>query len=243
MSKVKVLIVEDELIVSMEISDLLEDLGYEVLNTVTNYNDAVSCLKSEKPDIALLDIQLEGEKDGIDLAHYIKENINIPFIFLTSLADPRTINHAKILNPNAYLVKPFSQDDLYTSIELAVYNFNKTVNEKTDDKSEKLLIKDAFFVKGTNLFHKVKFSEIMFVKSEHVYLEIYSVDGKRHLVRSSMSDFKDSLPKNFFRVHRSYIVNLDYLDSINSLFVKVKEYEIPIGRAYKSQLIKSIRIE
>ena len=243
MSKVKILIVEDELIVSMEISDLLEELGYEVLNAVTNYDDAVSCLISDEPDIALLDIQLEGEKDGIDLAHYIKENMNMPFIFLTSLADPRTINYAKTLNPNAYLVKPFNQDDLYTSIELAVYNFNDLSKDKIEGKSEKLLIKDAFFVKGTNLFHKVKFSEIMFIKSEHVYLEIYTVEGKRHLVRSSMSDFKDSLPENFYRVHRSYTINLEYLDSINSLYVKIKEYEIPSGRAYKSQLLKSIRVE
>jgi two-component system, LytTR family, response regulator len=243
MSKVKILIVEDELIVSMEISDLLEELGYEVLKTVTNYEDAVSCLKIEEPDIALLDIQLEGEKDGIDLAQYIKENMNMPFIFLTSLADPRTINHAKTLNPNAYLVKPFNQDDLYTSIELAVYNFNNTGNEKIEGKSEKLLIKDAFFVKGTNLFHKVRFSEIMFVKSEHVYVEIYTVDKKRHLVRSSMGNFKDSLPENFYQIHRSYTINLDYLDSINSLYVKIKEHEIPIGRAYRNQLLKSIRVE
>lgn len=244
MSKIKILIVEDELIIAMQLSDLLEELGYEVLKSVTNYDSAVECLRKGEPDFAILDIQLEGKKTGIDLAKYIKNTINIPFIFLTSNADPDTVNQAKKLNPPAYLVKPFSKDDLYTSIELALYNYQTNVPNNTQDKaSPNLIVKDAFFVKSKNLFHKIKFNEITFAKSEHIYVEIHTSQGKCHLLRSSMNLFFEGLPGNFFRVHRSYIINLDFLEAINNLYVIIKGCQIPVGKNYRDLLLQNINIK
>ncbi len=244
MSKVKVLVVEDEMVVSMMICDLLEELGYEVLDAVSSYEEAIESLKENDPDIAILDVKIAGEKTGIDVACYIKEKQNIPFIFLTSQTDSRTVNAAKVLNPNAYLVKPFTKDDLYTSIELAVYNYQGDEDAVDRDKvSDKVIIKDAFFVKTNNLFHKVKFNDILFAKSEHVYVEIHTSDNKRHVIRSSMNSFLESMPSNFHRVHRSYTINLDHLEVINSLYVMMKDHKIPIGTNYRNQLLQLISIK
>lgn len=242
MEKVKILVVEDEIVIADNICTILEKLGYEVLEPVINYSEAIEQLESEKPDLALLDIQLAGSKDGIDLAWKIKEDYNIPFIFLTSNADPRTVGRAKELAPPAYLVKPFNRDDLYTSIEMALHNFSAKAHPKSDQSEDNVIIKDSFFIKDKNLYHKVKFSDILFIKSEHVYVELYTQSKKKHLIRSTMNDFVESLPKNFFRTHRSYTVNLDYLDTINSRYVIIHNSEIPIGKNYRDDLMNQISI-
>ena len=241
MSKVKILVVEDEIVIADSICDTLEDLGYEVMEVAINYTEALEALEEELPDLIMLDIQLAGSKDGIDLAWKIKEDYGIPFIFLTSNADKGTIDRAKLLSPPAYLVKPFSKDDLYTSIELALFNSEKT--EPKGASPENAVIKDAMFVKDKHLFHKVKFADILYAKSEHVYVELHTAQGKNHLVRTTMNAFCERLPKSFFRVQRSYTINLDHLETINSINVIIGGEQIPIGKAYRDQLMQVIRIE
>lgn len=241
MSKVKILVVEDEIVIADSICDTLETLGYEPMEVAINYTEALQALEEELPDLVMLDIQLAGSKDGIDLAWKIKEDYGLPFIFLTSNADKGTIDRAKLLSPPAYLVKPFSKDDLYTSIELALFNSDNSAETSTN--TQNAVLKDAIFVKDKNLFHKVKFDDILFAKSEHVYVELYTTQGKNHLIRTTMNAFSERLPENFFRVHRSYTVNLNHLDTINSLYVVIANEEIPIGKAYRDQLMQLIRIE
>lgn len=243
MSKVKILVVEDEIVIADNICDSLDELGYEVFEPAINYTEAVELLKTERPDIAMLDIQLAGSKDGIDLAWHIKENYNIPFIFLTSNADPRTVERAKKLTPPAYLIKPFVKDDLYTSIELALYNHYGDSFSRQDAEEPQVIIKDAIFVKSKNLFQKVRFSEIMFIKSEHVYVELFTENGKSYLIRNSMNAFCEKLPKDFFRVHRSYAINMQHLDAINTSYIVVGGGEVPIGKTYREELMKMVRIE
>ena len=243
MAKVKILVVEDEIVIADNICDTLDELGYEVTEPAINYTEAVELLESEKPDIAILDIQLAGSKDGIDLAWKIKEDYDIPFIFLTSNADPRTIDRAKKLTPPAYLVKPFVKDDLYTSIELALYNHYGNSFEKDDEEAPQVIIKDALFVKSKNLFLKVKFENILFIKAEHVYVELYMQNGKTHLIRNSMNAFCEKLPEFFFRVHRSYAINMHHLEAINTSYVVIGEGEVPIGKTYREELMKRVRVE
>lgn len=244
MSTVKILVVEDEVVIADNICTILERLGYEVLEPAINYSTAIERIEEEQPDIALLDIQLAGSKDGIDLAWRIKEEYDFPFIFLTSNADPRTVERAKDLNPPAYLVKPFSKDDLYTSIELALHNFSSGSTKESDQVGQdNLIMKEAFFIKDKNLYVKVLFSDILYMKSEHVYVELYTKSGKKHLIRSTMQDFVEDLPQNYFRVHRSYTVNLDYLEAINTRFVIIASKEIPIGKSYQEALIKQLNVK
>lgn len=239
MSKVKILVVEDEIIIADNICDILENLGYEVLEPAINYTEAIETIENDKPDLAILDIQLAGKKDGVDLAWTIKEEYDIPFIFLTSNADPKTIEKAKKADPPAYLVKPFNKDDLYTSIEIALYNFSK---KSKDAEEEHAIVKDALFFKIKNVFHKIKFADILYLKSDHVYVEVHNSKGKHFVHRGSLSNLIEKMPSNFFRTHRSYLVNLDFLESINNQNVIIEGLEIPIGKNYRNDLINRITI-
>ena len=106
MSTLKIGIVEDELIIANLIANTLKKIGYQTTKIASTYNEALEMLDAEKPDVVLLDIQIKGSKDGIELAHTINTNYNIPFIFLTANADAATLERAKATNPPAFLVLP-----------------------------------------------------------------------------------------------------------------------------------------
>ncbi|MEQ8237746.1 MAG: response regulator [Cyclobacteriaceae bacterium] len=242
MATVKILVVEDEMIIANNICMILEDLGYQVLEPAINYAEALETIERDEPDLALLDIQLIGKKDGVDLAEQINSKYHFPFIFLTSNSDAKTIERVKNVNPHAFLVKPFKKEDIYTSIELALHNYssNKKEQKVIDDD---LLIKDAIFIKENHLFHKIKLCDIRYFKSDRIYVELFTTDGKKHFFRGSLSDLSERLPKNFFRSHRSFIINVDYMDAINSSYVLIGDEKIPIGRNYRDHLLSRIRVE
>lgn len=237
MSKVKVLVVEDEVIIADNIADTLEDFGYEVLPPVTGYEEAIELIGEEHPDIAILDIQLSGRKSGVDLAAEINQVFKFPFIFLTSNSDTLTLEEAKQVEPLAFLVKPFNKKELYTSIELALYNYSKRREQVLDQ--ERLIIKNALFIKNNKTFIRLDFADILFLKSDHIYLEIYTIDGRKHVVRGSLNDYINKLSLSFFRSHRSAIVNLDHLSEIkaSTLCLNNCSEEIPIGKKQRDELI------
>ena len=125
MSKTNVLVVEDESIVSKDIQHSLKKLGYNVVGASATGEKAVELAHSEKPDIVLMDIMLKGEMNGIDTAFQIKQELGIPVIFLTAYADESTLTRAKVTEPYGYIIKPFKEVDLHTSIEMAIYKHNK----------------------------------------------------------------------------------------------------------------------
>ena len=239
MSKVKILVVEDEIIIADNICDALEDLGYLALEPAINYTEAIQRIEEEIPDIAILDIQLSGIKTGIDLAKKIRESYNFPFIFLTSNSDAATVSEAKEVMPPAYLVKPFTKDELYTSIEIALHNFSKKVGEVNDNN---FIIKDSIFVKEKGYYTKIFFKDILYLKSAHVYIEIFLKDNKKIVIRTSLNEILEKLSKNFIRVHRGYIINTTYLTQITNTSVKILNNVLPIGKKFKEEIVKKINL-
>jgi DNA-binding NarL/FixJ family response regulator len=138
MKKIKVGIVEDEMIIAETISLALTKLGYLPTIPAFSYESAINMLESEKPDIVLLDINLNDELDGVDLAHYININYSLPIIFLTANSDRLTIERSKQTRPKAFLVKPFSNEDLFSAIEIAHFN-HKMQTEETKKIKTNLL--------------------------------------------------------------------------------------------------------
>lgn len=128
MNKTKILIVEDEIITADYLSNILKAKGYEVLDPVINYTEAIESAKKYQPDLAILDINLSGYKSGIDVAEYLNEHVSIPFIFLTSYGDIKTVQSTKHTQPSGYLTKPFKKEDIQPAIEIALSNFNKVNN-------------------------------------------------------------------------------------------------------------------
>jgi two-component system, cell cycle sensor histidine kinase and response regulator CckA len=121
MSASKILVVEDETIVAMDIRQRLESMGYEVTSTVATGSATIEQASTNRPDLILMDIQIKGEVDGIETATQIQEQYAIPIIFLTANSDEKTLNRATRSAPFGYLLKPFEDKELHTTIELSLY--------------------------------------------------------------------------------------------------------------------------
>jgi len=122
--KKKVLIVEDEAIIAAEIESTLNMLGYQICGKSMNGDKALDLFKTADPDIVLLDINIKGTLSGIDLAEVIREKYHFPFVFLTSYSDLDTLAKVQKTMPYGYIVKPFTDKDLRSNIELALYKFD-----------------------------------------------------------------------------------------------------------------------
>ena len=121
MQNCKILVVEDEKLIGMDIKHRLEKIGYTVLELVRSGEEALIEIRKQKPSIILMDIMLAGKLDGIETSVIIKKEYDIPIIFTTSLSDEDTIERAKISEPFGYIVKPASDRDLHICIEIALY--------------------------------------------------------------------------------------------------------------------------
>lgn len=117
----RVLIIEDEALIAAEIESHLLALGYRVVGKARNGDKALDLLASTRADIALLDINIRGSRDGVALAEIIREKYDYPFVFLTALSDKSTLTRAAHTLPYGYIVKPFNRNDLFTTIELALH--------------------------------------------------------------------------------------------------------------------------
>lgn len=240
MKHLKIGIVEDDLIIAASIEMTLAQIGYQPVTPVRNYADALAMIANENPDLLLLDITLEGKQDGIELAQKVNEQFGIPFIFLTSYSDPATVNRAKKANPYAYLVKPFNESDLFSAIEIAFNNYNHGLKPARTDLPAAQM-KDAIFIKEGDIFYKVKLSDILYVESDNVYLNVYT-HQKHYIARIKLDDFlNDYSGADFFRVHRSYAVNLNHLEAINSLTVNVSGKEIPLQKIHRQELLERVK--
>ena len=228
-TKFNILIVEDNVIIADDLQQIIEGFGYHVLGNVISYEKAVDFLDNNKIDLVLIDINLATEKTGIDLAAYINLNFKIPFIFLSSNLDDETVTAAASTSPSAYLVKPFDNNTIYTSIEVAITNFN---NKRIDDSN----LKNYIFLKKNTMYHKVELKDIYFVKSDNIYLEIFIKNNHKFLIRNTLKDFLKNLPSNFIKCNKSYIINTDEIKSFNLNYVFINDVQISVSKEFKPYL-------
>jgi len=121
MSKARILLVEDEAIIAMEIEDTLRTLGYEVTSIANSGDKAIQRAEAERPDLILMDIRIRGDRDGIETAEIIRSRFDIPVVFSTAYLDEERIERAKITMPFGYLLKPIQERDLKVTLEMALY--------------------------------------------------------------------------------------------------------------------------
>lgn len=243
MSVLKIGIVEDELVIARTILSTLNELGYTHCGPAINYTEAIEMLDIYKPDLLLLDIQLSGKKDGIDVAQKINELYQIPFIFLTANSDAETIDRAKKVKPHAYIVKPFTKEELFAAIEIAFSNFTGKNSAAKPEHAVSYQIKDYMFVRDGYVFRKIFFNELLCLESDANYVILHLKSQKKVMVRSTLNDFAEQInQKNFIRVHRSYSVNVNMIDDIFPTEISVAGIKIPVGRSYKEELFKALGI-
>lgn len=219
-----ILIVEDELIIAEMTKEMLLDLKYSVVGIAKNHNEAQTYLsKAEGIDMVILDINLEDEKNGIDIGKDINERNLMPFIYLTSYSDPKTIKKAISTTPAAYLLKPFTKSDLYTTIEV--------IKARNYQKSHLIVVKEG------NINVRIESKDVLCIKSDNNYLELIT-SRKKYIVRNSLENFLEELSgSNFIRIHRSYAANILKIDAINGQYVIIGNEKFPISRKYKNEVL------
>ena len=143
MNKTQILITEDERIVAEDIKISLQRLGYTVIGMAHSGEDAIQKAEELCPDIVLMDIVLEGEIDGIEAASTIRSRLNLPVVYLTAYADQKTLERAKVTEPFGYLVKPFEDKDLHTTIEIALYSHKMGIRLRESEERYRSLVENA----------------------------------------------------------------------------------------------------
>ena len=134
MSKIKILVVEDESIVAMDIKHRAEGLGYEVTDVTPSGEEALKLVRENPPDLILMDIVLKGKIDGIEAAQRIHDDFDIPVLYLTAYSDEETLKRAKITEPFGYIIKPFEDRELHSSVEIAIYKHEMDRKLKESEK-------------------------------------------------------------------------------------------------------------
>lgn len=229
----RIIIVDDELLIAEMLKEMLQDLTYEVLAIAKNYLQACKYLEAYKDgiDLVFLDINLNDAKSGLDIAALIKEQYDVPFFFLTSYSDKQTIDAALLLQPEGYLMKPFEDADIYSTIELFKARRKRTI----EGEKKSTVIKD-----GTKSI-KLEESEVVYMKSDNIYVEIFTKD-KKYVVRNSLSKFMEESGFNkIIRVHRTYAVNIDRVKAVNGEFVFVEEEKIPFSRNHREEIFSHFK--
>jgi two-component system response regulator LytT len=243
MSKPKILIVEDESIVAKDIQNSLKKLGYIVPTVVSSGEKAMAEIEESRPDLVLMDIMLKGNMTGIDVANIIKERFNLPVVFLTAYADDNTLSKAKVTEPYGYIIKPFKEKELQTTIEMAIYKHERDSMVKKERDLYHSIIenkesKDSIFVRADYRLNKVNFADIFFVEALKDYVVINTSDNI-YTTHTTMKEMMRILPpKDFVRVHRSFIVRMDKIFSIKypDLVIEGKMKVVPIGGLYRKEL-------
>lgn len=237
----KIIVVEDEFSIRMDITRKLTNLGHEIVGSYDNYDQAIVSIIENEPDMLILDINLGGSKSGIDLAQNIDKKFDIPFIFLTASSDAATFAEASKANPMGFIIKPFKLEDLRNNVELAYNNYtalkSKVVSEEIKNDE------DSFFVKHNGVFVHLMLDKITHIEAMDNYVKIFA-DQNRYTLNLSLKDVVSKLPsKKFIRIHKSNAVAIHQIKTIegNSLYLKNGQTFV-IGKTYKDDLLKSINL-
>jgi DNA-binding LytR/AlgR family response regulator len=241
----KILVVEDEPLYANHIEMLIDELGYELVGICDNSEDFLSLFLTKNADLALIDIHILGKHNGIDVAEKIQNSKHpIPVIFVTSYKDKAIFDKAKKTNPYAYITKPFENIALQQAIELAFINHHQKDNtNQTTNWQKDIISDDNFFVKVEDTIRKIVIDEIISIEVKDKLCQIITT-SQNVLARISLKELLEKLPaKNFIQVHRSFIINLNYVENINlkKNSISYSKHTVPISRSYKQDLIDRIQ--
>lgn len=211
-----------------------------------NALDATELFYETQPDIVLMDINLDDEMDGIDLAKRLLKKRQIPIIFVTALKDEATFERIKPLNPFSYIIKPFDALQLQRTIELAVLKLANTEEnqlQKEQTIESGILNGDQFFVKINQRLKKVALKDILYLKSEGRYTDVFTKTGKKYPLRIAITALFQKLnPKDFIQTHRSYIAAVKEITEIDlaDYTIFLGEQAIPLSRNNKDAVVQQL---
>ncbi len=240
-TSIKILIVEDEMLIGAKISMLLTNLGYEVTGILPRGEEAIMHVEENQPDIILLDINLKGKMDGIETAASLQQK-NIPVIYLTANSDEATFNRAKYTRPAAFITKPFKQLDLQRAIELTISRLEGTapvaIAQNDAQEEQPFILSDRIFVRHKERMIKIMLTDILYMEADRNYSRIFTKQ-KEYLLCVTLKTIEEKLTMPvLLRIHRSYLVNIVHIDEVLESNVIIGGKALPLGTGMRVQLMQ-----
>lgn len=223
----KILIVEDEVLIAEDLKDNLISFGYQDVRMTHTRQDALKAIEDWSPNLVLLDIRMQHELDGIHIGEILQKQKDIHFIYVTSHSDLAMLKQIIATAPSGYITKPFKKSDLLANI-MRVEQAGKI---STPANSSKISLKD-----GYTTIHLDE-NAVYYFESEGNYVTVYHTQGKNVLRQSLESIHKTLNSKKFIRIHRSFIVNMENMEKHGRTEVIIKGTSLPVSRTYQSDFL------
>jgi len=238
-NKIRILIVEDDMIIGANLSLQLSTLGYEVTGIESRGEEAIMHTNANSPDLILMDINLKGKLNGIETVALIQENHKIPIIYLTANSDEVTFTRARKTHPFAFISKPFNRLDLQRTIALAVEQ-----HEEREGRQKPLheiqFMEDRIFIRCNGKMTKLLLNDILYIEADRNYCTLVTEKCK-HVLASTLKTMEEELPlSSFIRVHRSYIINISKVDVVTDHHLEIGRKVIPLSKSHKEFLMSRI---
>ncbi len=237
--KIRILIVEDDMIIGANLSLQLTNLGYEITGIVPRGEEAIIHAREDPPHMLLLDINLKGSLNGIETAKAIQRHAAIPIVYLTANSDTATFDRAKETHPKAFIIKPFNKLNLQRTLELVVQELDQ--DQKLTETAEFEVLHDRIFVRHKGKMVKLLLDDILYMEADRNYCKIVCCNTE-YTLSSTLKTVAEKLPNSkFIRVHRSYMVNISKLDVVADDYLEIKRKSIPLSKSHKDLLMSRIR--
>lgn len=239
-----VLVVEDSPAQARLLSACLLQLGLPLLGPAATAIDALTICAATWPALAIIDLSLATGQDGVALAQELRQKGPMPLIFVSATDDTVLLARARALQPLAILPKPFTITSLRRMVELAIYGQARTPLDWQATSAE-VIVSPWLFVRERDVLMRLAVADITCVYTEQKHAIITLVSGRRHSVRTPLAELLLSLPDTFAQVHRSWLVNLNYIEYVDPLASIIRlpgTLEAPLGRTYRDELLRRLTL-
>ena len=230
----RILIVEDEVIIAANLSLILTGAGHEVIGMLHQGEAVLPLVRQNEPDIVLLDINLQGEADGIAIGRRLRAETHCSLIYLTANSDDETFARARANAPEAFLTKPFNDLEVLRAVSLAAAR-----RPTSPPAAAPYKLSDRLFVRHRERMTRLLLEDVLFVKADRNYCQLQS-QRDSYVLTIPLKRFASRLPPNFVRVHRSYLVNILHVTEVDDHGIKVGNHPIPLSRNHRDDFLARI---
>ncbi len=225
---VSVLIIEDNPLTSQDLSEILKENHFNVLGICYTAEDALIKVPHLVPDVILVDIQLAGQMTGIELVKNL--SLEIPVVYLTANSDKETVEKVLETHPSSFLTKPFNEREVVVAIELAAMKFAEATMSRPQNSLP------FIFIKSGRTFEKVNCSDVLYVQADGSYCKVFT-DTKEYVLTGNLNTVSSQMKSDdFLRIHRSYLINVCKIDSLDRDYIRINGKDLSIGRTYKEDV-------
>jgi two-component system, response regulator PdtaR len=245
---IRILLIEDEAVLALDLSDLLQAEGYVVVGIASNGPQALALYQAHPVDLVLCDIRIQGPWDGIETVMRLGTGRAVPVIYLSAFSDPAMRERAVRTLPAAYLLKPVTLDSLRVAIELALY----TASSRTATAGSTaaaggvggagaepvLRLGETIFIRHNYRFVRVPLADILLLQADNNHTLVVT-ETQKYALRLTLGHLLDRLVSSqLVRVHRSYAVNLGRVNSFTEQELTVTDQTVPISRHYREGFLR-----